>query len=183
MRQIHNKKFYGGVVIPDEFICPISQELMMDPVSTTTLFHFERDCIQHWLDLHGTCPMTRNVMPTDANGNYPLFPLPNLQQAIRDFISLHADDTDVHGSILEDVNIDSPPKGPQYVGKYVELSMDTFEKWIEIELTRNNPYLDPNEDPENRFLVLGTGDGMLSLEHVQGALADDIDPNDVTFVL
>ena len=49
-------------LIPDEFICPISQLLMLDPVSTTTNQHFDRPYIKEWLYKYGTCPITREIM-------------------------------------------------------------------------------------------------------------------------
>ncbi|OAY75794.1 U-box domain-containing protein 12 [Ananas comosus] len=47
-------------VIPDEFRCPISLELMRDPVIVSTGQTYERSCIQKWLDSgHKTCPKTQ----------------------------------------------------------------------------------------------------------------------------
>ncbi|EFJ33129.1 ubiquitin-protein ligase, PUB12 [Selaginella moellendorffii] len=55
-------------VIPDDFRCPISLELMKDPVIVATgqvRFHtYERASIQKWLDTgHKTCPKTQQVLP------------------------------------------------------------------------------------------------------------------------
>ncbi|KAJ0963629.1 hypothetical protein J5N97_028751 [Dioscorea zingiberensis] len=47
-------------VIPDDFRCPISLELMRDPVIVSTGQTYERSCIQKWLDAgHKTCPKTQ----------------------------------------------------------------------------------------------------------------------------
>lgn len=62
---------YGGLieksnspVIPDEFRCPISLELMKDPVIVATGQTYERSCIQKWIDSgHRTCPKTQQMLP------------------------------------------------------------------------------------------------------------------------
>ncbi|KAG6547989.1 hypothetical protein Mapa_010811 [Marchantia paleacea] len=49
-----------GLTIPDEFRCPISLELMRDPVSVATDQTYERECIEKWLEGgHRSCPKTR----------------------------------------------------------------------------------------------------------------------------
>ncbi|XP_027365449.1 U-box domain-containing protein 14 isoform X2 [Abrus precatorius] len=54
-------------VIPDDFRCPISLELMKDPT-------YERACIQKWLDAgHKTCPKTQQtLLHTALTPNYVL---------------------------------------------------------------------------------------------------------------
>ncbi|THG01801.1 hypothetical protein TEA_006147 [Camellia sinensis var. sinensis] len=50
-------------VIPDDFRCPISLELMKDPVIVSTGQTYERSCIQKWLDAgHKTCPKTQHTL-------------------------------------------------------------------------------------------------------------------------
>ncbi|KAJ7277586.1 hypothetical protein O6H91_10G018700 [Diphasiastrum complanatum] len=50
--------------IPDDFRCPISLELMEDPVIVATGQTYDRACIQKWLDAgHKTCPKTQQVLP------------------------------------------------------------------------------------------------------------------------
>lgn len=54
----------GSPVIPDDFRCPISLELMKDPVIVATGQTYERSCIQKWLDAgNKTCPKTQQVLP------------------------------------------------------------------------------------------------------------------------
>ncbi|KAJ7530911.1 hypothetical protein O6H91_14G024500 [Diphasiastrum complanatum] len=51
-------------LIPDDFRCPISLELMKDPVIVATGQTYERVCIQKWLDAgHRTCPKTQQILP------------------------------------------------------------------------------------------------------------------------
>ena len=44
---------------PDEFRCPITQEMMTDPVVATDGYTYERSAITEWLKKNPTSPMTR----------------------------------------------------------------------------------------------------------------------------
>lgn len=46
-------------------LCPISQELMTDPVMTPYGHCFQRSCIEAWLGNHNTCPITGQSLRTD----------------------------------------------------------------------------------------------------------------------
>ncbi|KAI4384399.1 hypothetical protein MLD38_002563 [Melastoma candidum] len=61
-------------IIPDDFRCPISLELMRDPVIVSTGQTYERSCIQRWLDAgHKTCPKTQQTLfHTALTPNYVL---------------------------------------------------------------------------------------------------------------
>lgn len=55
-----------GVTVPDEYICPITLEVMEHPMLTRYGFHFERSAIIGWLQqsgrLNNTCPLTRKPL-------------------------------------------------------------------------------------------------------------------------
>ncbi|CAL9084050.1 unnamed protein product [Musa textilis] len=52
-----------SLMIPNDFLCPISLEIMMDPVIVATGQTYERRSIQMWLDAgHRTCPKTRQTL-------------------------------------------------------------------------------------------------------------------------
>ncbi|KAK9156641.1 hypothetical protein Scep_003215 [Stephania cephalantha] len=63
-----------SLVIPDDFRCPISLELMKDPVIVSTGQTYERACIEKWLEAgHGTCPKTQQTLSSTAiTPNYVL---------------------------------------------------------------------------------------------------------------
>ncbi|KAM0883245.1 hypothetical protein ACQ4PT_031766 [Festuca glaucescens] len=64
-------------IIPDEFRCPISLELMQDPVIVSSGQTYERSCIQKWLDSgHKTCPKTQ--LPLTHTSLTPNFVLKSL---------------------------------------------------------------------------------------------------------
>ncbi|KAK2635383.1 hypothetical protein Ddye_030175 [Dipteronia dyeriana] len=52
-----------ALVIPDDFLCPISLELMRDPVIVATGQTYERSYIQRWIDCSNvTCPKTQQKL-------------------------------------------------------------------------------------------------------------------------
>ncbi|XP_049379448.1 U-box domain-containing protein 13-like [Solanum stenotomum] len=61
-------------VIPDDFRCPISLELMTDPVIVSTGQTYERSCIEKWLEAgHSTCPKTQQALTSKSlTPNYVL---------------------------------------------------------------------------------------------------------------
>jgi len=59
------------VPVPDEFICPITLEVMVNPLSTRTGRSFERAAILDWISEGGKCPLTREDMrPSDLIPNH-----------------------------------------------------------------------------------------------------------------
>ncbi|PWA49318.1 U-box domain-containing protein 12 [Artemisia annua] len=67
-------KIHKNTIIPDDFRCPISLELMKDPVIVSTGQTYERTCIKKWLEAgHKTCPKTQqNLTSTALIPNYVL---------------------------------------------------------------------------------------------------------------
>ncbi|XP_027346481.1 U-box domain-containing protein 11-like [Abrus precatorius] len=52
-----------AIVIPEDFLCPISLELMRDPVIVATGQTYERSYIQRWIDCgNTTCPKTQQKL-------------------------------------------------------------------------------------------------------------------------
>ncbi|PON85609.1 Neurochondrin [Trema orientale] len=72
--QASTDKNHKAPVIPDDFRCPISLELMKDPVIVSTGQTYERSCIEKWLEAgHGTCPKTQQSLSNTAlTPNYVL---------------------------------------------------------------------------------------------------------------
>ncbi|KAK7362585.1 hypothetical protein VNO77_04702 [Canavalia gladiata] len=57
------KKKPEAIVIPEDFLCPISLELMRDPVIVATGQTYERSYIQRWIDCgNATCPKTQQKL-------------------------------------------------------------------------------------------------------------------------
>ncbi|KAB2606873.1 U-box domain-containing protein 13-like [Pyrus ussuriensis x Pyrus communis] len=69
-----DKNHKAPPVIPDDFRCPISLELMNDPIIVSTGQTYERSCIEKWLEAgHVTCPKTQQSLSnTTLTPNYAL---------------------------------------------------------------------------------------------------------------
>ena len=50
---------FSEVEVPQEFICPLTLEVMVDPVVNKHKQAYERSAIVEWVGQHGTCPLTR----------------------------------------------------------------------------------------------------------------------------
>ncbi|ESR38047.1 U-box domain-containing protein 13 [Citrus sinensis] len=72
--QASSDRNHKAPVIPDDFRCPISLELMKDPVIVSTGQTYERSCIEKWLEAgHRTCPKTQQTLTSTAvTPNYVL---------------------------------------------------------------------------------------------------------------
>ena len=54
------------VDIPDEFLCPITQEMMENPVVAADGHTYERAAIVQWLQGHRTSPLTNERLKHDT---------------------------------------------------------------------------------------------------------------------
>ena len=66
--------------MPDEYLCPITTEIMTDPVTTLDGFTYERAAITEWLRTKDTSPKTGATLESKA-----LIPNYNLRSIIRAF--------------------------------------------------------------------------------------------------
>lgn len=58
------KRARRKATVPAEFVCPITQEMMQDPVSTVDGHTYERAAIERWLTRKRTSPLTGSVLPS-----------------------------------------------------------------------------------------------------------------------
>ena len=68
---------------PNEYMCPITAEIMTDPVTTVDGFTYEREAITEWLRTNDTSPFTGATLETKA-----LIPNLSLRSMIRGFVEL-----------------------------------------------------------------------------------------------
>ncbi|CAM8879098.1 unnamed protein product [Rhodiola kirilowii] len=96
--------------IPDDFRCPISLELMKDPVIVSTGQTYERSCIEKWLEAgHSTCPKTQQPLAnTTLTPNYVLRSLigqwceaNGIEPPKRPGIPTHAERTKIESLLLK----------------------------------------------------------------------------------
>jgi len=69
------------VSIPDDFICPITHEIMKDPVATSDGQVYEREAIEAWLTQHDSSPITNKELPDKK-----LLPIPFVKKQIQGFL-------------------------------------------------------------------------------------------------
>ena len=69
-----------AVEVPDDYICPITAEIMTDPVSTSDGFTYEREAITEWLRTKDTSPVTGTTLESKT-----LIPNLSLRSMIRSF--------------------------------------------------------------------------------------------------
>jgi hypothetical protein len=79
--------------IPEEYLCPISREIMFDPVILSTGQTYNRKEIKTWLNTHTTCPQSRREVDTTL-----LIPNIQLRSIIHEYCTKH--------------NIEIPPPPP-----------------------------------------------------------------------
>jgi ubiquitin-protein ligase len=72
--------------IPDDFLCPITLELMQDPVISADGHSYERSAIEGWLATHDTSPKTNEQLD-----HTELVPNHNLRQALDNFVTTGID--------------------------------------------------------------------------------------------
>jgi hypothetical protein len=77
------------VEVPRFFVCPISLEVMQDPVTLSSGITYDRDSIERWVftDGHGDCPVTK--LPLDAGDREPT-PNHTLRRLIQSWCASHA---------------------------------------------------------------------------------------------
>ncbi|CAA2956985.1 E3 ubiquitin-protein ligase PUB24-like [Olea europaea var. sylvestris] len=58
-----------NIEVPQYFLCPISLQIMKDPVTTVTGITYDRQTIEHWLSTaeDATCPATNQPLPRDSD--------------------------------------------------------------------------------------------------------------------
>jgi hypothetical protein len=87
--------------VPRFFLCPISLELMKDPVTVSTGITYDRESIEKWLfsGKNNTCPLTKQALPADCD----LTPNHTLRRLIQSWCTVNAS----HG--IERIPTPKPP--------------------------------------------------------------------------
>lgn len=109
------------VDVPDFFLCPISMQLMRDPVTTSTGITYDRDNIEKWLVKfkNTTCPVTKQELLT-----IDLTPNHNLRRLIQSWCIMNSS----HG--VERIPIPKPQVTKSNVLKLLKESMVSQEMQI-----------------------------------------------------
>ncbi|KAK4432603.1 E3 ubiquitin-protein ligase PUB23 [Sesamum alatum] len=75
------------IEVPPYFLCPISLDIMKDPVTVSTGITYDRDSIEEWIfsQKNNTCPVTKQVLVDPE-----LTPNITLRRVIQSWCTLHA---------------------------------------------------------------------------------------------
>ncbi|CAO2825069.1 unnamed protein product [Amaranthus hypochondriacus] len=90
----------NNIEIPSHFICPISLQLMRDPVTISSGITYDRECIEKWLFTrkNNMCPVTKQPLiklsSSDDHDDLTLMIIPNhtLRRLIQSWCILHTSD-------------------------------------------------------------------------------------------
>ncbi|XP_059428418.1 E3 ubiquitin-protein ligase PUB23-like [Corylus avellana] len=95
--------------VPPFFLCPISLELMKDPVTVSTGITYDRENIEKWLfsGKNNTCPATKQALPADCD----LTPNHTLRRLIQSWCTMNAS----HG--VERIPTPKPPISKTQIAK------------------------------------------------------------------
>ncbi|XP_039144709.1 U-box domain-containing protein 21-like [Dioscorea cayenensis subsp. rotundata] len=75
-----------GILIPNDFRCPISLELMKDPVTLPTGITYDRQSIERWLETGSrTCPVSNKVLDEYATDEDIIIPNHSIRRMIQDW--------------------------------------------------------------------------------------------------
>ena len=97
--------------IPEYFICPISLQIMKDPVTATTGITYDRESIEHWLfEGHNTmCPVTKQPLSGDSE----LTPNHTLRRLIQAWCAVNAPNG------TDQISSPKPPLSKFYIIKLI----------------------------------------------------------------
>jgi hypothetical protein len=103
------------IIIPNEYLCPITLEIMKDPVVLEDGHIYEKTAIMTWFQKNNTNPLTKKIV----NKNI-LIPCHIIRSIIQDFIKIHTDSlaaTATNTSIV-------PPNTCKPQSKSIEIQTD-----------------------------------------------------------
>ncbi|OQU81035.1 hypothetical protein SORBI_3007G226500 [Sorghum bicolor] len=158
-----------SLMIPNDFLCPITLEIMTDPVIVASGQTYERRSIQKWLDSgERTCPKSRQ--PLAHLSLAPNYALKNLilQWCDKHMVELQKRETEEHKAEAEDI--------PSLVEGMSSIHPDVQRKAVK-KIRRLS-----KECPENRTLIADTG-GIPALIGLLACPDKKVQENTVTSLL
>ncbi|KAH7574784.1 hypothetical protein JRO89_XS02G0003900 [Xanthoceras sorbifolium] len=138
------------MLVPHEFLCPISLEIMTDPVIVATGQTYERESIEKWLNSnHRTCPKTRQTL--DHLSLAPNYALRNLivQWCEKNNVELPKKDSSVgsHGSSASSLIDDISSLVQNLSSSHLHIRREAV---VKIRMLSK-------ENPDNRILIANNG--------------------------
>ncbi|XP_047329056.1 E3 ubiquitin-protein ligase PUB24-like [Impatiens glandulifera] len=133
--------------VPQYFICPISLEIMKDPVTTISGITYDRESIEQWFETTtkelSTCPVTKQVLPRDTD----LTPNHTLRRLIQAWCVVNA----IHG--VERIPTPRSPLCKSIINKLVR-DLNVSNLYF-VTLKKMEEFAKDNE--RNRAIMLDAG--------------------------
>lgn len=128
--------------VPQYFVCPISLQIMTDPVTAITGITYDRDSIEHWL-FHAkntTCPVTKQHLPKDSE----LTPNHTLRRLIQAWCTDNAS---------KGVNRIPTPKPPLSKAQVVKLLKDFPDPQFQLKIVRKLELLATENEGNLKYMA------------------------------
>ncbi|XP_044489416.1 E3 ubiquitin-protein ligase PUB23-like [Mangifera indica] len=140
--------------VPHYFLCPISLEIMKDPVTVSTGITYDRQSIEKWLfsGKNNTCPMTKQVLSPDCE----LTPNHTLRRLIQSWCTLNAS----YG--IERIPTPKPPINKAQISKLIRDAKSSPQLLVKC-LRRLRSIAAENETNKRCLEVAGAVDFLASI--------------------
>ena len=153
------------ILVPNDFYCPISGELMVDPVSEPRGHTYERAQIMTWLDRNSTSPMDRGPLTPDQLVEN--VSVRKAIQEIRDKLQEHQLKIDSRIAELET---------KEYTDKLQDITFETFYDDSKLFLKINTPTVDVRA-PVDIVLCIDISGSMGQEAPIRGISGERINTN------
>ncbi|KAL5709101.1 hypothetical protein ACHQM5_019824 [Ranunculus cassubicifolius] len=133
------------VEVPQYFICPISLQIMKDPVTIATGITYDRESIEQWLsaDQNPSCPVTKQSLPKD----FDLTPNHTLRRLIQAWCVTNA---------ANGVDRIPTPKSPLSKIHIMKLLQDLRHPQLQVKALKRLSFL-AAENERNRKCMIDSG--------------------------
>ncbi|CAN6577279.1 unnamed protein product [Malus baccata var. baccata] len=130
------------IEVPQYFICPISLQIMKDPVTTITGITYDRESIEHWLfqSKNITCPATKQPLPKDSELT------PN--HTLRRLIQAWCTDNASYG-----IDRIPTPKPPLNKAQVLKLLKDFWHPQLQLNIIRKLEFLAVENEGNRKYMV------------------------------
>ncbi|CAK7346029.1 unnamed protein product [Dovyalis caffra] len=138
----------SSLIIPHEFLCPITLEIMTDPVIVASGQTYERESIQKWIDSnHRTCPKTRETL-----AQLSLAPNYALKNLILQWCEKN--NFELPKKQIVPASSDSDPSSSEHLEKISYLVKELSSSQLEVQRKAVKKIrMLSKENPENRILI------------------------------
>lgn len=132
------------IEVPQYFVCPISLQIMKDPVTAITGITYDRESIEHWIfnAKNTTCPVTKLLLPKDSELT------PN--HTLRRLIQAWCIDNASHG-----VDRIPTPKQPLSKAQVVKLLKDFPKPQFQLKIIRKLELLATENEGNLKYMAEG----------------------------